>query len=189
MKTRPKFHGREKAGTENYAISAQVLSWLHENIPPKAHTLETGCGYSTILFALRSMRHAVISPFEEEHEQIRTWCFKHRVDITHIDFYAECSQNKLPILMRQTSRNLDMVLIDGDHAFPAPFIDWYFTADCLKQGGILIVDDTQLITGKILRDFLKAESDRWLCIEEIDKTSIFEKKVSTNVTSGIPWTR
>ena len=22
----------------------------------------------------------------------------------------------------------DLVLIDGDHAFPMPFIDWYYTA-------------------------------------------------------------
>jgi hypothetical protein len=39
---------------------------------------------------------------------------------------------------------LDLVLIDGDHAFPASFIDWYYTAEQVKLGGYVIVDDTNL---------------------------------------------
>jgi hypothetical protein len=48
---------------------------------------------------------------------------------------------------------LDIVLIDGAHAFPFPFLDWYFTASALKAGGLLVIDDVQIATGTILADF------------------------------------
>lgn len=82
---------------------------------------------------------------------------------------------------------LDLVLIDGDHAFPSPFIDWYYTADRINKGGYVIVDDTQLSTGRILHDFLCLEKKRWKLHRVIGKTSIFKKMASGNVAEGIFW--
>ncbi len=182
---RPKFHGREDAGTVNYAISDDVIRWMTENLPNNAATLETGCGYSTVGFALFSSRHTVISPFPQEFELLQKWCLENQVDVEHVEFIASISQIVIHSLENQ--HPLDMVLIDGDHAFPGPFIDWYFTADRIKKGGFVVVDDTQLITGQILKEFLQAEAQRWSLECELGKTSIFKKSVSTPVAEGIPW--
>ncbi len=54
-----------------------MLRWLADHIRPGFRTLETGCGYSTIVFALWGCWHDVISPWPEEHERISDWCWTH----------------------------------------------------------------------------------------------------------------
>ncbi len=185
FREKPLFHGRENAGSEHYAISSEVLRWMFDTLEPGGVTLETGCGYSTVVFSLLSNRHIAISPFPQEHHIVRQWLLSHRIPVDHIEFISLPSQEAVHSL--DFKYELEMVLIDGDHAFPAPFIDWYYTADKLKTGGYVIVDDTQLITGKILRDFLLADNERWKSIQEIGKTSIFKKMIPGPVAKGIPW--
>jgi predicted O-methyltransferase YrrM len=184
---KPIFHGRKNAGTQQYAISDEVLKWMYGNLESGSITLETGCGYSTIVFALISAHHTVISPFPQEHDLIKNWCEAHDIKIGNIEFIAAPSQEVIHSLGKKG--DLDMVLIDGDHAFPAPFIDWYYTADRIKCGGYVIVDDTQLITGKILRDFLLAESieKRWESAKIMGKTAVFKRMSSSPVARDIPW--
>lgn len=184
---RPKFHGREDAGTAHHAIADDVLKWIFKNLEPGNVTLETGCGYSTIVFALAGGRHTVISPFPQEHRLLEEWCTSHGVSTGNLEFIAETSQDAVPRVGNEKEPQLDMVLIDGDHAFPAPFIDWYYTADRIKRGGYLLVDDTHLVTGKILKEFLLAENMRWKCRVEIGKTAVFEKIVLGPAAKGIPW--
>lgn len=184
QRERPQFHGQKQAGKRNYSIQSRVLKWMANNIPQGANTLETGCGYSTLVLASLSARHTVISPFPEEHELIKVWCADREISIDHVDFIASPSQDVVPHL---ACDRLDFILIDGDHAFPAPFIDWYYTADKLKVGGYLAVDDTQIPTGKILRDFLIEESKRWRLATEINKTAIFARTSNSEVAKGISW--
>lgn len=185
LDAKPKFHGRENAGTEHYAIASDVLDWILDNLPKNAITLETGCGYSTVAFSIVSKQHIVISPFKEEHQVIRDWMKNNGGVCKHIEFVDSISQDYIYRLAKNLL--LDMVLIDGDHAFPAPFIDWYYSADRIKEGGFVIVDDTQLTTGKILAEFLDQESERWEKFVTIGKTIIYKKITSQNVARGIPW--
>lgn len=186
QKEHPKFHGREQAGNKNYAIQPPVLEWMVKNIPQGAHTLETGCGYSSVILASLSTKHTVISPFSEEHDLIRLWCNDQGIPTQHVDFISRSSQDVVPNL---TLDELDFILIDGDHAFPAPFIDWYYTADSLRVGGFVAIDDTQIPTGKILRDFLITESERWNLVSEIGNTAIFARSTKSDVANGIMWTQ
>jgi len=187
LREKPRFHGRETAGTADYSISDKVLHWISQNSEPGGVTLETGCGYSTVVFSLVSSRHTVISPFPQEHELIKKWCLGLEHSPDNIEFIASFSQDVVHTLGGGEEPDLDTVLIDGDHAFPAPFIDWYYTADRIKRGGHVIVDDTQLVTGKILRDFLLAETKRWECLTEIGKTAVFRKITADPAARGVPW--
>lgn len=175
---RPGLHGGVgQTGTQNYGIAEAVLRWMFKNLEPGSVTLETGCGYSTIVFAMIGAHHTAISPIPQEHDLIKKWCEGHGVPVGNIEFIASISQDVIPSLYPPGNhkQDLDMVLIDGCHAFPAPFIDWYYTADRIKAGGYLIVDDTQLITGAILRDFLRVETERWKWVTDIGKTVIFQR--------------
>ncbi len=183
---KPKFHGpsQESIGSENYAIRQPVLEWMANHIPKGGKTLETGCGYTTVILSMLSKNHTTISPFSKEHVLIRQWCHDHDISTEHVQFIAKISQDVLPTL---NCKGLDFVLIDGDHAFPGPFIDWYYTADKIKVGGYVAVDDTQIPTGKILRDFLFKETKRWVLEIEIGKTAIFKRVGKSSVAQNVHW--
>ena len=51
----------------------------------------------------------------------------------------------------------------------------------------MVIDDTQIPTGKILRDFLAAEAGRWKLTKEIRKTAIFSRSTTDPVALGIVW--
>lgn len=180
----PSFHGEVSAGSANYAITREVCQWIIDNVPERARTLETGCGYSTVSFLCRSAVHSVYSPFSGEHDLIKAWCKDQGLLTDHVTFVAQPSQQALPTRQRS---HLDVVLIDGDHAFPAPFIDWYYLADDVVPGGILLVDDTHLTTSRILRDFLISERTRWRLERELGKTSVFRRMASEPVALGMSW--
>lgn len=177
---KPKFHGAAE-DAQNWKLRRGILDYLQDTVEQGHCTLETGCGYSTVIFAASGARHIAISPFDVEHQRIRDWLVAHDVGIEGLRFVAEPSQKVLPEL---EAPPLDLVLIDGDHAFPVPFFDWYYTADMLKVGGRVVVDDTNIMTGAILRDFLAADRERWALKTEFKRTAVFEKLVPT-VAAGI----
>jgi hypothetical protein len=176
---RPSFHGRAST-SQNWQVADDVLQWLDTNLQPGQRTLETGCGYTTILFALKGARHTVISPIIEEHQRIRQWCKANGIDLSNLEFKLARSEELLPAMNLEP---VDMVLIDGWHAFPAPFLDWFFTAKRLVVNGYVIVDDTQLKAVRILRDFLEAEKGRWELVARFKRTDIF-RKISHDVFIG-----
>lgn len=177
--------GREEL--KNYSLSVAVLEWIYDNLNDGSVTVETGCGYSTIVFALRSQRHLVVSPAESEHGRILEWMQRNRVKTSGIEFFPQPSQRALPEITgnNRLEKAVDMVLIDGEHAFPSPFIDWYYLADTVKEGGFIVVDDTQLVTGKILKDFLSMERGRWRLEKEIGKTVMFKRVSSEPMAQGV----
>jgi predicted O-methyltransferase YrrM len=136
------------------------------------------------LFAALSAAHTVISPFREQHDLIADWCERHDVPLDHVEFVAAKSQD---VIHQLDPKPLDAVLIDGGHAFPIPFIDWYYTADRLAEEGLAVVDDTQIATGAILRDFLSAEQGRWDLAAELGKTAVFRRITADAVADGVPW--
>lgn len=172
--------GKEEA----WPLSTKVIQWLVENLPEGAHTLETGCGYSTMAFAICGAHHTAIAPDYQQHGRIVQWLKAQEVSAEQLRFLDARSQDVLPGLELEP---LDLVLIDGCHAFPAPYMDWYYTAEKIKKGGFVVVDDCQLLTGKVLADFLESETGRWKLHTWIGKTAIFQKVTSEPVVEGIEW--
>jgi hypothetical protein len=166
------FHGWDESVELDWHLNPDVVRFIHSIVEDGARTLETGCGYSTVAFALAGAHHTVISPFPVEHDRIRSWCSTRGISVDRLDFIAAESQAVLPGLGLEP---LDLVLVDGDHAFPVPFIDWYYAAEWLRPGGLCILDDTQLRTGAILHDFLLREAGRWRVHSRFPTTVVFEK--------------
>jgi hypothetical protein len=91
------------------------------------------------------------------------------------------------VLPALESGPLDLILIDGGHGFPTPYIDWFYTAGKLKRGGFLILDDVGLWSCQILRDFL-IEQPHWEFVTEYDeRTTIFRKK--EDGSEWLEWTQ
>jgi SAM-dependent methyltransferase len=181
-RTQERFHLWGEDLLLNLQLPEEALSLVLDRVSRGDRTLETGCGYSTVAFALARARHTVVSPNRAEHERIRAWCAGRGVPTETVEFIVARSQDALPAM----SGSLDFVLIDGAHALPIPLIDWYYTATRLRVGGLLMVDDTHIRSGQILRDFLRAESPRWRVVSELPRTALFEK-VGEEVITDEDW--
>jgi hypothetical protein len=168
-------------------LDAEVLAFIASRLEDGAITLETGSGHSTVVFVSKSKQHVAIAPDETERDAIVDFCEQHGIDTAPLTFVVAKSADALPTM---TVPPLDMVLIDGDHAFPAPFLDWYYVADAVRKGGLLLVDDVQLRTGHVLRQFLLAEHE-WRHVCDLGKTTVFEKLADGAVTGkwwgAQPW--
>jgi predicted O-methyltransferase YrrM len=150
----PLLHIDRSGMPTSWRVSNHLLLSLDNSLVEGAVTLETGAGLSTILFALRGCNHTAVVPDPDQATRITDWCIANDISTDRLRFVLEPSETALPAMVPDP---LDVVLIDGAHGFPAPFIDWYYAARRLRVGGTLIIDDTQIWTGAALRDFVAAE--------------------------------
>jgi predicted O-methyltransferase YrrM len=144
-------HGLWSSATECYRYLAVAC---HEG----SRTLETGSGLSTVLFALLRTEHICITPVRAEVDRILAYCSSHAIDVSAVEFIVDKSSSALPGLNRGP---LDLVLIDGSHGFPVPIIDWFFAGAMLRQSGVIVVDDLNLPSVSLVREFLDADQ-RWV---------------------------
>jgi predicted O-methyltransferase YrrM len=176
LRDAPVFHVDEGLRPVSLQASTDVLETIDAAVRPGCRTVETGAGLSTVVFALRGAEHVCVTPAASEIEKIRAYCASRDVDLGRVRFAVGRSEDILPTL---SLRDLDLVLIDGGHAFPTPFVDWCYTAQPLRVGGLLVIDDIHLWTGRVLRDFL-AEEPGWAMRAEFPmRAVVFEKTAPT----------
>lgn len=161
----------------DYGLDPVVARFLYESISEDGRTLETGAGISTLIFALRRSTHIAVTPNASEVATIQAYARTNHISLDRVEFIVEPSDLYLP---RCVTQDLDLVLIDGKHAFPWPIIDWFYTADKLKVGGILILDDLQLSSVSILRDFI-LEDPRWKFIKSFGRRTLAARKIARSV--------
>lgn len=163
-------------------IGPDVAKFIYESVSEESLTLETGSGLSTLVFALKRARHTVVTPNEKEFAKIRGYARENHISLDRVEFVTMASDDYLP---RCEASNLDFVFIDGKHAFPWPILDWFYTADKLKVGGICLLDDLELASVAILRDFL-SEDPRWKSCQSFGKRTISFRKVGAPI-HDIAW--
>jgi predicted O-methyltransferase YrrM len=161
-------------GRATYGVSLPLARFLDASLSPQAVTLETGTGLSTVVILRRGVaRHISVTPYANEFEVVRTYCGQVGIPTGAWQAVAESSLQWLPAAKLPA---LDLVLIDGAHAFPAPFVDWCYTAGSLKVGGLMVVDDLQLVTARILADFMRADQ-RWDEVRRDQRFAVYRKRV------------
>ncbi len=168
----PLLHLREGRLSSSWKLDDRDILFLDEYLTENMKTLETGAGLSTVLFALKGTNHTCIAPDELLFERIKEYCNQYNINHSKITFLAETSEYALPLIK---DNDFDVALIYGRHGFPAPFIDWFYLSNCLKEGGILIIDDVNIWTCELLMNFLFTEKD-WEILQETNRTAIFIKR-------------
>lgn len=168
---RKPFLVHDTAPTGVWGLDEATLEFLFQAVANGHRTLETGAGLSTVLFALKRASHICVVPVRSEADRIVEHCSRQGIDTTHVEFVVARSERALPGMR---VADLDLVLIDGCHGFPAPIVDWFYTAPMLKVGGRLLLDDTRLWSVRILCDFL-ARDPAWRLECDLPKTAVFVK--------------
>ena len=150
----PTLHGQ----AEFWGLAWRALAFLERTVQPGMATLETGAGASTLVFAARGAEHEAVTPSAEEAERIRAECERRGISTDRLTFRIGSSAE---VLARDWEpRPLDLVLIDGAHAFPYPILDWWFLAPHLKVGGLLLLDDAYMPPVAAVVDHLRG-SQAW----------------------------
>ena len=167
LAARPSFHG-----VLTHSLVAEALALIERTVGPQHRTLETGAGFSTVVFAASGARHTTIVYTQSEVDGIRGYCEQLGIVLDNVTFVVARTERALPGL---EMGELDLVLLDGSHAFPGVFIEWFYTAKAIRVGGQLIIDDIHLWTGRTLRNFL-AGSPGWQQTNEFrGRTGVFIK--------------
>ena len=172
LTTPPKFHGEDGATTDEWRLNDAGLLFLESRLERGMRTIETGAGVSTLVFALKRTHHTCVVPDPRVVGRIRRYCRAAGLSLSTVHFVLERSEYALPRL--QTSGH-DFALIDGRHGFPAPFLDWFYIADRLRQGGVVLVDDTWIWTGQVLASFLDS-TPGWHKCAELPTSAAFVKE-------------
>jgi predicted O-methyltransferase YrrM len=133
----PTLHGQ----AEFWGLAWEALAFIERTVEPGTATLETGAGASTIVFAACGADHEALTPSAEEAERIEAECARRGISTERVRFRIGSSPE---VLRTWEGRPLDLVLVDGAHAFPYPTLDWWFLAPHVKIGGLMLLDDAYM---------------------------------------------
>lgn len=159
-------------GDVTYGLGTDTLRFLDQHVSADSRTLETGSGLSTLLFAYKGTHHTCVTPWQLEAMRVKRHCEDNGIQTDRLNFAVGSSDEVLPRLLHDGP--LDLVLIDGGHGFPLPFVDWLYSAPRLAIGGMVVIDDTPVWTGAVLRDFLASDAD-WKLEASFANGSAFRK--------------
>ena len=143
---------------------------------PFQFTAETGCGGSTIVLSHISIHHTVFALEGTE----RT--------ITGLRNFTDFQSSKVLFVEGETKQTipghffpnqLDLVLLDGPHAYPLPQLEFTYLCPHVRVGGWIVLDDIQIPSVYDLFQFMRSESS--FAREEVAvRTAFFRKTAESN---------
>jgi len=169
----PKVHNWDTSGElTSTGLPKEIFEFMDNVLTSESRSIETGIGISTALFALKAGKHICVAPDDNEIARLKDYAERNSISIANITFLCKKSYE---VWFDLKDNTWDFILIDGLHGFPTPFMDWYFLSQGLAENGYLVIDDTHISTGKILKEFLLGE-DSWKAVAPFSgKTAIFQK--------------
>jgi precorrin-6B methylase 2 len=140
---------------------------------PFRRSAETGCGGSTIVLSHASDHHVAfaIEGTDETITQLRKQSDLRTENLTIVE-----GESKETVPDYRFDCELDLVLLDGPHAYPLPQIEFTYLFPQVKVGGWLVVDDVHIPSVYELVHFLRKESS--VVMEEIIVRTAFFRRVS-----------
>lgn len=171
LQNAPMLHQTSAGAAADWRIDDETIFLLDTHLKPAMRTLETGAGISTLVFGMKHTKHTCIVPDRALVDRIVEFATTHDIPVADIEFVLERSELALPA---HQTLDLDLVLIDGRHGFPSPFIDWFFCAMYLRVGGMMIIDDMRVWTCSLLVDFLRTEPE-WRVTRQSPRMAVVEK--------------
>src|SRR5215467_7688694 len=126
LRAKPLLHEDALGQLHSWQLGPGALEFIDAHVRRGSKTLEVGAGVSTVLFAMKGTLHTCVVPDIKEVRRIEAFCREHQISMDNVTFEVDFSERCLP---RLEPSELDLILIDGAHGFPTPFLDWYYTAE------------------------------------------------------------
>ena len=129
-------------GEFSMAVPPGVLRWIANHLADDMVTIETGAGYTTVLFAALAKHHYCCTALQREVDKISTYLEQIGIANDKVTFVTGPSDEMLPRL--GIGKIIDFAYIDGCHGYPFPALDWHHIDKYLKVGGLLGMDNAEL---------------------------------------------
>lgn len=152
------------------AMAPAALASIGRRGPFEA-TAETGCGGSTIVLSQVSKHHTVFA-IEGENRTITALREHEDLERDRVEFVVGESKDTVP--GHRFSGLLDLVLLDGPHAYPWPQLEFGYLYPKVRAGGWLVLDDLQIRSVYELFEFLRQEPE-WVLEEVAVRTAFFRR--------------
>ena len=148
---------------------------------PFGSSVETGCGGSTVVLSQASDRHLAfaIEGADKTISELRTHLT--RDNVTFVEGETKDTLPRYPI-----EGEVDLVLLDGPHAYPLPQLEFAYLFPKVRVGGWLVLDDIQIPSVYELFSFLTKESS--VVLEEVVVRTAFFRRVMADQRGPDGWT-
>lgn len=140
---------------------------------PFQRTAETGCGGSTIVLSHASAQHTAFAV--EGQDRTISELRKH-TDLLAARVQFVDGETKQTLPRHEWQGDLDLVLLDGPHAYPLPQLEFTYLFPRIKTGGWLAIDDIQIPSVYELFEFLQKEP--CVALEDVKVRTAFFRKIS-----------
>ncbi len=149
---------------------------------PFRSSVETGCGGSTIVLSHASDHHIAFA-IEGQDQTISELHKQSDLRTENVIFVEGETKDTLPGYAFEGE--VDLVLMDGPHAYPLPQIEFAYLFPRIRLGGWLIVDDIQIPSVYELFRFLEKESS--VVLEEVAVRTAFFRRISASEHGPDGW--
>lgn len=167
------------------ALPPDSLRAVHGLLTPHQHTIEIGGGHSTVVFADKVAHHTCVNPDRTANELVRGFLEEHALWRDNVTFHGESSDIVLPGLA--PPNGYDVALMDGNHSFPFPMLDWHFIDRHMGAGSFLVIDNVEINAVRMLTEFLDREP-AYRLIEKVRGSHRYDcyvyEKIQPRVVSG-----
>jgi precorrin-6B methylase 2 len=165
------------------AMAPAALQAIAKRAPFRL-SVETGCGGSTIVLSHSSQRHIAFA-IEGENRTITSLRQGQDLQAGNVTFVEGETKRTLPGY--RFDGEIDLVLLDGPHAYPLPQIEFAYLFPALRVGGWLILDDIQIPSVYELFRFLDREST--VVLEEVVVRTAFFRRTGRDDYGPDGWLR
>jgi precorrin-6B methylase 2 len=165
------------------AMSPMALSAILKRGPFRS-SVETGCGGSTIVLSHASDRHTAFA-IDGKDRTISELRKQSDLRTGKVTFVEGETKDTLPAY--RFEGELDLVLLDGPHAYPLPQIEFAYLFPWIRLGGWLVVDDIQIPSVYEIFDFLRKEPP--VVLEEVVVRTAFFRRTGAAEHSPDGWAR
>jgi hypothetical protein len=154
------------------SFSPRVLQTMIRHLSSRSiqHSLETGCGVSTLIFSHLSPDHTVFAL--DYGGSITNTKASELFDPSTTTFVEGPTQRTLPSY--RFRHKLQAALLDGPHAFPFPQLEYYYIYPHLEQDALLMIDNVWMPSIHDLFEFLKAD-EMFRLVEVAGWTAFFRR--------------
>jgi precorrin-6B methylase 2 len=164
------------------AMAPAALAGILQRGPFRS-SAETGCGGSTIVLSHASERHTAFA-IEGKDRTITELRRQSDLRSENVIFVEGETKDTLPGYRME--EQIDLVLLDGPHAYPLPQIEFAYLFPPIKLGGWLVVDDIQIPSVYELFEFLKGEPS--VALEEVAVRTAFFRRIKVVESGPDSWT-
>lgn len=164
------------AGTVTNRLIGAIASRATE-IGEIQHSVETGCGRTTLLLSHLSADHVVfardvqnnVSELTNSISKVTSSALFNSKNVTLVEGPTQLTLAKYNFVNR-----VQLALIDGPHGYPFPDLEYYYFYPLVAPGGLLLLDDTQIPSIGRMYEIIKADK-MFTLLEVVDNMAFFQR--------------